>query len=362
MRKDGLTAIYEFEDIVGQSRAIKKTIEAAKKIASSDSTVLIYGESGTGKELFAQAIHNASRRRDGPFVPVNFPALPSNLLESELFEYEEGAFTGAKKGGKPGLFEKADGGTIFLDEIGDAPPDFQVKLLRVLQDKRIIRVGGLKAIPVDVRIIAATNKDLWKKVKDGSFRQDLYYRLSVLPVIIPPLRERKEDIFLLLGYYLEKYTGGRITSIYDFLDEKVLEYLIAYEWPGNVRELINLVEYLVSVKDEKTRIAIEDLPTHMISGILSALSDLSVDGKRETMIWIMKKIKEHDGIGRRTLAEIAKRENRNLGEGMIRRMMKQMEQDGLIELKKGAKGAVLTGKGKALLEMVENGGKWEEWM
>ncbi|TYP51326.1 sigma 54-interacting transcriptional regulator [Thermosediminibacter litoriperuensis] len=362
MRKDGLTAVYEFEDIVGESRAIKKAKETAKKIASCDSTVLIYGESGTGKELFAQAIHNASRRRDGPFVPVNFAALPSNLLESELFGYEEGAFTGAKKGGKPGLFEKAGGGTIFLDEIGDAPPDFQVRLLRVLQDKRIIRVGGLKVIPVDVRVIAATNKDLWKKVKEGSFRQDLYYRLSVLPLLIPPLRERKEDILILLGFYLKRYTGARITNVYDFFEEDTLDYLLSYGWPGNVRELVNLVEYLVSVKDETARIAIEDLPSNMISGMLSAASDLSENEKREIIIWIMKKIRENNGIGRRALAEMAKRENRNLGEGMIRRMMKQMERDGLIELKIGAKGAVLTGKGKALLEIVDNGGKREEGM
>ena len=198
LMKRGHTSKYDFSNIIGKSKKITETKEIARKLARSNSTLLLIGESGTGKELFAHAIHKASNKQHGPFVAVNFAALPENLLESELFGYEEGAFTGARKGGHAGLFEQAHKGTIFLDEIGDASMKIQARLLRVLQEKEVLRIGGTKIIPIDVRIIAATNKNLEDLVSAGKFREDLFYRLKVLPIRIPPLRERKEDIPLLI--------------------------------------------------------------------------------------------------------------------------------------------------------------------
>ena len=203
-QEEGHVAKYSLSDIAGCSKAIRQTMELARRIARSDSTVLIHGESGSGKELFAHAIHLLSNRKNGPFVTVNFTALPETLLESELFGYDEGAFTGARKGGKHGLFEEAHGGTIFLDEIGDASLAIQAKILRVLEDKRIRRIGGTKSIAVDVRVIAATNKDLLALISKGSFREDLYYRLSVLRLSIPPLRERKDDVPFLVDHFLSR--------------------------------------------------------------------------------------------------------------------------------------------------------------
>lgn len=218
-----------------------KTLELAQKIATRDSTVLIQGESGTGKELLAQAIHNASLRADKPFVAVNFAALSSSILESELFGYEEGAFMGAKKGGKRGLFEEAHQGTIFMDEIGDAPLDLQVKLLRVLQEGVIRKVGGNEQIPIDVRIIAATNVNLEEKVQEGTFRQDLDYRLNVLPLQTIPLRERREDILLLLHHYINKFSDDEIYHVNEYLEKETIDFLQHHPWPGNVRELVNVV-------------------------------------------------------------------------------------------------------------------------
>lgn len=204
--KKSYHALYTFNDIIGAGEKLEQLKKKGKAFALGDSTILIQGETGTGKELFAQALHAASPRKDKPFMPVNCAAIPENLLESELFGYEEGSFTGAVKGGKPGRFEIASGGTVFLDEIGDMPMFLQAKLLRVLQEKKIERVGGTRQIPVDVRIIAATHKDLRRLVTDNKFRDDLYYRLNVLPLYIPPLRERKEDIYVLLEYFLKKHT------------------------------------------------------------------------------------------------------------------------------------------------------------
>lgn len=202
LKKKGHIAKYNFQNIIGQSKEIKKVIKKAKKIAKSESTILIQGESGTGKELFAQSIHNYSDRFQNPFVAINCAAFPDNLLESELFGYEGGAFTGAKKGGKPGVFEQAHTGTIFLDEIGDISANIQARLLRVLQEKEIMRIGGTKMIPIDIRVVAATNKDLYQLIQTGEFREDLYYRLNVLSLFIPPLRKRREDILLLIEYFL----------------------------------------------------------------------------------------------------------------------------------------------------------------
>jgi transcriptional regulator with PAS, ATPase and Fis domain len=240
--------VFTFDDIIGESRAIKELKARAAKIAGSHSTVLITGESGTGKEIFARAIHAASPRRNKPFVAINCGAIPETLLESELFGYEEGAFTGARKGGKPGKFELANHGTIFLDEIGNMSLYLQAKLLRVLQERQVERVGGSRLIPVDIRIIAATNSNLEEMIARGRFREDLYYRLSVIPLYIPPLRERPEDIKLLLEYYREHYNNllGKKIRGYTPRAEKAC---LAYSWPGNVRELINAVEYAVNLEE-----------------------------------------------------------------------------------------------------------------
>lgn len=242
----GYTAKYTFSHILYRSNTMEYLIKKAKTIATTDSTVLMMGESGTGKELFAQSIHNASNRKGRPFVALNCAALSETLLESELFGYEEGAFTGALKGGKPGLFEVAHTGTIFLDEIGDAPPSIQKRLLRVLQEKEIMRVSGNKVIPIDVRIIAATNKHLVELIKKGEFREDLFYRLNVFPFHIPPLRERREDIEILLQFFLDKHTALRKQPI-PHVKPSIIDFLKEYHWPGNIRQLENLAEFIATV-------------------------------------------------------------------------------------------------------------------
>jgi transcriptional regulator with PAS, ATPase and Fis domain len=254
----GMRGQYTFDDIIGESRETKRIIEYAKAIANSPSTVLITGESGTGKEILAQSIHNCSDRRDFGFIAINCGAIPENLIESELFGYDEGAFTGAKKGGHPGKFELANGGTIFLDEIGEMPLDMQVSLLRVLQEGYITRVGGTKPIPVDVRVIAATNKDLKEEIAKGKFREDLYYRLSVIPINIAPLRERKDDIPPLIDYFLNK-KAAKLSKSVPKIGEELYRKLLNYDWPGNVRELENVIENIVNF-DGKTTYSIDNKP------------------------------------------------------------------------------------------------------
>lgn len=255
--KRQLKSKYRFENFVGDSEPMQQVFRLIEKIADSDSTVLIYGESGTGKELVAKAIHFNSRRQDKPLVPVNCGAIPEELLESELFGHEKGAFTGASSL-RMGRFELADKGTIFLDEIGDMSPKLQVKVLRVLQEQEFERVGGVKTLKVNVRVLAATHQDLEQAVAAKLFREDLYYRLNVIPVILPPLRERKSDIPLLIQHFLDHFRqtkGHEITGV----SPKAMELFLAYPWPGNVRELENLVQRLVILK-EKGLILPEDLP------------------------------------------------------------------------------------------------------
>lgn len=235
-----LEAKYTFDDIIGESEVIKATIAKARLAAETPATIILRGESGTGKELFAHAIHNASDRKFNQFVRVNCAAISENILESELFGYEEGAFTGASKGGKIGLFEQADGGTIFLDEIGEISLMMQAKLLRVLQEKEIVRVGGTKPITVDVRVISATNVDLEKAVSENAFRKDLYYRLNVFPIQIPSLRNHKDDLSSLISFLINKYNqeyGRHVGGISD----GAMEHVESYDWPGNVRELENYI-------------------------------------------------------------------------------------------------------------------------
>jgi transcriptional regulator with PAS, ATPase and Fis domain len=248
----------ELDQIKGNSRKIVEVKRQALRVARGSSTILITGESGTGKELFARAIHYASPRKDKPLVIVNCGAIPETLLESELFGYEEGAFTGARRGGRPGKFELANGGTIFLDEIGDLPLHLQVKLLHVIQRRQVERVGGNKPIPVDVRIIAATNRNLESMCKTGEFREDLYYRLNVIPLSIPPLRNRREDIAILMEYFLGKYCKLLGKNITDF-SENVRRAFTRYDWPGNVRELENAIEYAVNMEPGKI-ITLESIP------------------------------------------------------------------------------------------------------
>ena len=249
---------YEFGRMIGYSDAMRQVFETIRKVASMDSTVLIQGESGTGKELVARAIHYHSPRRDGLLIPVNCGAIPSELLESELFGHEKGAFTGAVRT-KIGRFEMANGGTIFLDEISEMSPMLQVKLLRVLQERCFERVGGIKPIEVDIRVIAATNQDLEKAVAEHRFREDLYYRINVVPIHLPPLRERGSDIIILANHFLKKFSKKMGKSLKGFTPEAE-RALAQYHWPGNVRELENLVEMLTVMKDEGV-IEVSDLPS-----------------------------------------------------------------------------------------------------
>ena len=241
---------FSFEMILGDSPALAKAKQEAAQAAAGNVTVLIQGESGTGKELFARAIHNASARRDKPIIAINCAAIPEALLESELFGYEEGAFTGARRGGKPGKFELADGGTVFLDEIGDMSLSLQAKLLRVLQERKIERVGSTETTAIDVRIIAATHKDIEAMVRQGEFRQDLYYRINVFPLQIPSLRQRRQDLPLLIERFLARYRDKMAKNV-EGIDADAYACVLEYGWPGNIRELENTIEYLVSIADGK---------------------------------------------------------------------------------------------------------------
>lgn len=249
--------MIDFEDLVGVSKSFADVKSKAVKISSGNLTILIVGESGTGKEVFARAIHANGPHGHKPFVSINCGAIPENLLETELFGYDEGAFPGARRGGKQGKFELANGGTIFLDEIGNLSLYLQAKLLRYLQDRRIERVGGTRMIPIDVRVIAATNNDLQEMVRKNLFRDELYYSLSVIPLVIPPLRERPEDIPLLLDYYMKRFSKLLGKDIRGFSDE-AMKACVKYYWPGNVRELVYAVEYAINL-EENTLVSLESL-------------------------------------------------------------------------------------------------------
>jgi len=254
-----LDAEYDVEGIVASDPGMLGVLETVTKVAPTTATVMIYGESGTGKELIARALHNLSQRAAKPFVSVSAGALPETLLESELFGYEKGAFTGAMTP-KPGRFEMANGGTLFLDEVGDISPATQVKLLRVLQERRFERLGGTRSIEVDVRVVAATNQDLQKLIAEGEFREDLFYRLNVVPISLPPLRQRPGDVPLLVAHFLEKFNAGtkRISS-------EALEALAKYQWPGNIRELENTIERIV-ILSHGDEIGVSDLPAEVRAG------------------------------------------------------------------------------------------------
>lgn len=268
-----------FDDLIGSSDAFQKLKNSAKHFAKSPSTIFIQGKSGTGKEMYARAIHNASMVSKGPFVAVNCAAIPENLLESELFGHKEGAFTGSMRGGKVGKFELANKGTLFLDEVGEMPLHLQPKLLRAIQEKRIQPIGSNTTIPVDIRIIAATNQNIEDMVARGEFREDLYYRLNVIPLYIPELRERRTDIFELLDVFLEKYNGILDKNIIDF-DGEAKNALYHYDWPGNVRELQNVVEYAVN-DCSHSHITPENLPPRILAGVSAAENPLQLQPMKD---------------------------------------------------------------------------------
>lgn len=348
LTEHGNIARYSIADIITESRGMSKTVELAKKIAGSDSTVLITGESGTGKELIAQTIHNLSKRKNMPFVAVNFASLPIELLESELFGYEEGAFTGAKKGGKIGLFEEAHGGTIFLDEIGDAPLGIQAKLLRVLQERQIRHVGGIRVIPIDVRVLAATNKEPSKLIEEGKFREDLYYRLNVLPIRIPPLRERTEDIIPLAKYFMKKHRKRME------IDQDAIKFLEGYTWPGNVRELENTVEYLCTVKEDGI-VGVDDLPQFNGGNILKKDTDIEKRLKDERIqtdaLRILNLLKLRP-MGRRAILKELSDSGIRLSEYRLRYILDVLKEVELVEISRGTAGTRISERG---LEYMGNG-------
>ncbi len=358
----GYTAKYNFDDIFGESDSIIECKNIAMRMSKSNSSILITGETGTGKELFAQAIHNNSLRKEFQFVPVNCGAFPESLLESELFGYEEGAFTGARKGGKPGLFELAHNGTLFLDEITEMPIGLQVKLLRVLQEREVVRLGGDRIIDVDIRIIAATNKNIKEMVENAEFREDLYYRLNVLPLKIPPLRNRKDDILGLVNYLKKSFNSDFVMT------DKAMDLLLNYSWKGNVRELRNCVEYLVNldlnVIDEKD-IPIDYSEKPFDNKLVSSEQNIIYEFLEQAgtnlkkYIFVLEELiagsKNNKRLGRRTLSEIAKNKGVFISEQEIRTILLNLENYKMAEINKGRSGTVITEFGKKAFSYLSMG-------
>lgn len=331
----GYYSKYDFSDLITNDPVLIRTKEICKQIASSDSTVLLMGESGTGKELFAGSIHNNSNRKSHPFVAINCATLPENLLESELFGYEEGAFTGAKKGGKIGLFELADKGTIFLDEIGDLSLNLQGRLLRALEEREIMRVGGDSIISVDVRVIAATNRDLLKLVEEGKFRHDLFFRINVFQITIPPLRKRYEDIKVITEHYLRKW--NKMRHVYS--DFRI--FCNNYKWPGNVRELKNVLNYMTTIS--KSYLAFDNLPDYL------RVRDYYVNGKCTGEELVLKLVYYADKIGintgRRTLHTLFNKIYYEISEMEIRKIIDKLAEDGKLQKNVGRDGNSITSAG-----------------
>ena len=312
----GAQSRYTIENIIGSSPGIERVKKLIRLASTNDSAVLIQGESGTGKEIIAQAIHSVGSRRKGPFIALNCAAIPRDLIESELFGYEEGSFTGASRGGRPGKFELAHGGTLFLDEIGDMPLDMQSKLLRVLQQKNVVRIGGMKEIPVDVRIIAATNKNLDEQINEKHFREDLYYRINVINIIPPPLRERGADIATLSHFIIDRH--NMVNGTKKQLSEEVLKIMSAWSWPGNVRELENVLEHAYYFSDE-LMIEPHHLPVkmrrserHRNGETLMSIKKAEENAIRRAMTFTKNNVSQAAkilGIGRNTLYEKIKTYN-----------------------------------------------------
>ncbi|MBU2700785.1 transcriptional regulator with PAS [Sporomusaceae bacterium BoRhaA] len=355
----GLVAKYMFHDLLGVSASFKKLCHIAKQMAKGNSTILLLGETGTGKELLAQAIHNVSLRQREPFVGVNFAAISESLLESELFGYEEGAFTGAKKGGHIGLFEQAHKGTIFLDEIGDASAAIQNRLLRVLQEREIMKVGGNRIIPVDIRVIAATNRNLQEMVQSGQFRSDLYYRLNVLPVYVPPLRDRKEDIPVLAQNFIVKFCRELQRPVFRFSQE-AMNCMLSYDWLGNIRELENVIQYLAHVVEEVVS------PQHLLFNKESSRTvqdsvgmerdwellcqSYVAKGFMDDIKVILQIIRQAQrAVGRNYVMNQLQDKGWNMTEQQLRYRMQLLKQDGFIEVGRARQGSTITSKGVDLL-------------
>ena len=353
----GYRAKYTFDDVVGQSPAIRRCITILKKMSLTQLPVLLIGETGTGKELFAHAVHNASPRANGPFVAINCAAMPENLLESELFGYEEGAFTGARKGGKPGLFEFAHKGTLFLDEVEGMSTALQCKLLRVLQEREIMRVGGNRIVSVDVRIVAATNENLDKMVEEGTFRRDLYYRLNTLPVLIPPLREREGDLLLLIDHF-RKGIGASFT-----LSPELERLLLTHQWRGNIRELRNVVEYFSYTGSPV--VGPEELPPtfhYLPAGLPEAggagaqpprLADCPQEDEQFVLSRLYQADREGHSLGRDAILAAAKAAGLPCSQQEVRRILSALDQAGLARVSRGRGGTRLTPTGRALCRRLE---------
>jgi len=350
----GFLPQYTFADVKTESPAVRRCIRLATKFAASDLPIFISGESGTGKELFAHSIHSVSGQRGRPFVAFNCAAVPESLVESELFGYEAGAFTGALKSGKPGLFEQANNGTIFLDEIGDMPYVLQSKILRVLQERQVMRIGSQKLIPVNIRVISATNQDLEQKIRIGQFREDLYYRLNVLPLRIPSLRERAEDILYLFVEF-QKATNRSALPVSD--DARAV--LLGYSWPGNVRELWNVAAYASFIAQDT--IGVDALPEYIATRLqdFSPLAQrIDADGLGATRLAVLSTIAQHasdgSGVGRAAIQQLLARQGAGLTEARVRGIMEQLHKEGLIESGAGRGGTRVTPTGQSFINWSKN--------
>jgi transcriptional regulator with PAS, ATPase and Fis domain len=335
MVKKGYVAKYNFDDIVYHSKRMKDTMERAKKISTLDVTTLIYGDTGTGKELLAHSIHNNSSRKNYPFLAINCAAISENLLESELFGYEEGSFTGAKKGGKKGLFELAHNGTLFLDELSSISQRMQVKLLRVLQEREIMRIGGTTLIPINVRVIAVTNENLERLIDEGSFRKDLYYRINNFTINIPPLKDRREDIPFIIESIMQSHNSKKQ------IDANLMNFLMNYKWPGNIRELKNCIEYLIYMGGKK--LTIDDLPpTIRLEEFNSFKAKVSGDSilfdEEKIMVNKILEICLVRSIGRERLHTLLIEQGHDISEHKLRKLLNYLKEQKLISYGKGRSG------------------------
>jgi transcriptional regulator with PAS, ATPase and Fis domain len=357
LRERGLTTRYTFSDVLTQSPRMRQCVELARRIAGTDFTVLIMGESGTGKELLAQSIQSGSSRSKLPFVAVNCAAVPEQLLESELFGYVGGSFTGALREGREGLFEQANNGTVFLDEIGDMPLMLQAKLLRVLQERQIMRVGSNRLTQVNIRVIAATNRNLEERIRAGLFREDLYYRLNALSLLVPPLRERPEDILPLLRHFLEQHSRGGLV-----FTSGARDLLLAYPWPGNIRELGNVANHITLMADRE--VTVDTLPVHLLgkvpgpsfaveSGLLAARCGLE---RARSLLAVLAQFAGRDlKAGRRSLRTALLAQGQSLTEAEVRGILQVLTEGGLVRSGLGRRGTELSSRGQQFLKWLNNG-------